>query len=265
MPVSRKLKTLKHNVATLFLSVLSSSSWAVPQIDKPYVLQDKWNTIAYARIVWPSEDSEQSVYCDIWAGCILRLCLREINGTACIRDLDLSGVQYPFGYSTMKELRRLWVGKYGVVSKEFRFKDAYSSKCIIMTADLNTPLAGMVCRPLVAPAVSCSISDSLNFEYKTLSSDKVDKAEAYGTLTITCNDKATVALTLAGDRRIDLGRGGTLTASLHTTYRDLADSYSFEGFGMTTNLKITSILHSSKQEADAGPFKGQGIITMEIY
>lgn len=266
MPVSHALKAFRRIVAILFLFMLSSSSWAVPQIDKPYVLQDKWNTIAYARIVWPAESSEQIIHCGYWFGCMLKLCLREITGTDCTsRDVDQSHIVYPYGNNTMKELRQLWVNEYGTISKEFRFTKADTSKCIIMTASAFTPLPGMFCRPLVSPAVYCSISENLNFEYNTLSSDKVDKAEAYGTLTITCNDKTTVALTLAGDRTIDLGRGGTLTASLHTTYRDLADGYSFEGFGMTTNLKITSILHSSKQEADAGPFNGQGVIAMNIY
>ncbi|MHC8341653.1 MrpH family fimbial adhesin [Pseudomonas sp. HLT2-19-2] len=260
------LKILNSILAIFFLFTLSASGWAVPYLDKPRVAQDKWNTIAYAKVVWPYEDSEQRIGCDTLFNvpCLVKMCIREINGTNCARDMDSSSVSYPKN-STMKEIQKLWVNQYGTVSREFRFKNATTSKCIIMTGDLYDPLPGMVCTPLIAPAVSCDISDSLNFEYGTLSSDQVDKAEAYATLTITCNSKATVELNLAGARRIDLGRSGALSASLHATSRDLADGYSFEGNGTTTKLKITSILHSSVQEAEAGTFKGQGIIVMNIY
>lgn len=264
--VAAPLYTLLSLFAILCLSMTSTSSSAVPLIDKPQVLQDKWNTIAYARVVWSSESSEQKIYCGSFTGiCYVRVCMREINGTYCLADMDgVGNVQYKEG-ATMKQIRELWVQSHGVVSKEFRFKNASNTKCLIMSKDGLDPVPGMACRPLTAPAVSCSISDALNFEYGILAADQVDNAEAYSTLTITCNDKVTVELTLAGDRTVDLGRGGTLKASLHTTYRDLADGYSFEGFGTTTKLTIKSVLHSSLKEAEAGPFKGQAIIVMNLY
>jgi len=158
--------------------------------------------------------------------------------------------------------------KYGTISRDIRFRRAEEgadAQCITFQTGFLTgaPIPGMPCYPLPPIDISCTIADQLNFSYNTLTADKVNNAEAYGTLNILCSNWASVRLQL-GSREIDLGRAGTLTASLHIGDRDLANSYSFQGFGQTTSLKVTSILHSSRQEAEAGSFQGQGIIIMQI-
>ncbi|MBN0978568.1 hypothetical protein JV174_15150 [Pseudomonas sp. SDM007_2] len=186
--------------------------------------------------------------------------------------MDGTYVEIPNG-TTMIQARQLWINKYGTISRDIRFNRADSgsgsadAQCITFQTGFSSliPIPGMQCYPLPPVNVTCSIADQLNISYNTLTADKVNNAEAYGTLNILCDAWTSVKLQLVGPREIDLGRAGTLTASLHTQGKDLANGYSFQGWGQTTSLTVTSILHSSRQEAEAGNFQGQGIIIMQIY
>lgn len=117
--------------------------------------------------------------------------------------MDDSGILIP-NDSTMKEARELWVKKYGVTSKEFRFNIAEHGKCLTFARDIGPPMPGMECAPLLPVNTTCTISDNLNSVYNTLATDKVNNAEAYEALTIRCNSSVAVKLRLLGPREIDL-------------------------------------------------------------
>lgn len=265
------LKILYRTLTVLCLIMAPTYCLAFPYLDNLRVLKDKWNKIAYTKIVWPTEESTTSV-CNSSASCSFGPCIKRgliIGGDVCGRDMDDSYVDIPYG-TTMIQARQLWINKYGTISRDIRFKradeGAADAQCITFQTGFsnNTPIPGMQCYPLPPANITCTIADQLNISYNTLTADKVNNAEAYGTLNVLCSGWTSVRLQLVGLREIDLGRAGTLTASLHIEGKDLANSYSFQGFGQTTSLKVTSILHSSRQEAEAGSFQGQGIIIMQI-
>lgn len=261
-------RTLNNFLATLCLIISPSYCLATPYMDSVHVLKDSWNTIAYGRVVWPDEDSS-TVICYSALDCMLNPCMLSEGSSICASDMDETSVHLPYG-ATMKQAREEWVKYFGTVSKLFRFR--YTSqtlnktRCLTIASSFagNKQLPGMECVKMPPINVTCSITEQLDISYNTLTADKVNNAEAYGTLNVLCSDWTSVRLQLVGPSEIDLGRAGTLTASLHIGGRDLANSYSFQGLGQTTSLKVTSILHSSRQEAEAGSFQGQGIIIMQI-
>ena len=260
------LKTLNRLFSIACLFSLPQLGWALPYIDSLYTLQDNWNTITYARIVWPPETSSE-VICHTILDCSVRACIASRSpGKSCKADMDDTHVNIVNG-DTLKEAREAWVRQYGVISREFRFKHTIQiDECITVGGGVvgSVPFSGVTCVPTKQPNVICTVSDKLDFVYNTLNSDQVHNAEAYGTLAVKCNSTATVNLRLVGPSEIDLGRGGTLRARLHIGGYSLTNGYSLKAGPTTTSLKVTSVLQSSLQEAQTGTFKGEGIIIMNM-
>lgn len=259
------------NRLLILLSLIITTPYclAAAHIDAIHVEQDSWNTIAYAKVVWPNEDS-QNIICHATLGCLIKPCMvTSLSKEGCAADMEKSTVQVSKG-ATMKEARDLWVKKYGIISNEFRFNSADLGVCLTLGTSLTTdlslrPIPEVACLNLPPIKNSCTITQQLNISYNTLISDQVNNAEAYGNISILCTNWISVRLQLVGPKEIDLGRAGTLTASLHTQGKNLADGYTFQGYGQTTTLKITSVLHSSLQDAAPGSFAGQGIIIMQLF
>ncbi|MBN0977201.1 hypothetical protein JTY93_17275 [Pseudomonas hygromyciniae] len=262
------LKIFNRLLALLILIIATPYCLAAAYIDALTVRKDNWNTIAYAKVVWPNEDN-QNIICHHASGCLLKPCMLDDLLAGCQSDMDRNSVQMSYG-ATLKEARDIWVKKYGIISKELRFKFADISLCVTLgvsdTRDINMKaLPQVTCLNLPPVNVSCTITQQLDISYNTLVSDKVNNAEAYGNINILCDNWVNVRLLLAGPKVIDLGRAGRLTASLHTQGKNLADGYEFRGFGQTATLKITSVLHSGLQDAEPGSFAGQGVIVMQLF
>jgi len=261
------LKIFNKLLALLILIIATPYCLATAYIDALTVRKDKWNTIAYAKVVWPSEDS-QNIICSMANGCKIGPCMVDDLLDVCAGDMDGNSIPIPYG-ATMKAVRDLWVKKYGIISKEFRFKFAETGMCMSLgVSGVGTSFRAVpevTCLTLPKVDVSCTITQQLDISYNTLMSDKVNNAEASGNINILCNDWVDVRLLLAGPKVIDLGRAGKLTASLHTQGKNLADGFAFRGFGQTATLKITSVLHSGLQDAEPGSFSGQGVIIMQLF
>lgn len=261
------LKIFNKLLALLILIIATPYCLAAAYIDALTVRKDNWNTIAYSKVVWPNEDS-QNIICSMANGCILRPCMVDDLLGACSGDMDGNSIPIPYG-ATMKAVRDLWVKNYGIISKEFRFKFANLGVCMTLgvsgVGSSFRAVPEVTCLTLPKANVSCTITQQLDISYNTLMSDKVNSAEAYGNINILCNDWVDVRLLLAGPKVIDLGRAGKLTASLHTQGKNLADGFEFRGSGQTATLKITSVLHSGQQDAEPGSFAGQGVIVMQIF
>jgi len=262
---------LKYYCLSLLLISLSCNS--APFIES-HTLQDNWNTITYSKVTWPAENSSQ-VICIAAQHCWIYPCVKtsttEGNPNNCGSPMDQGNfVIYP--NDTMIVARERWVKNYGVVST-FRVKEIYNkypkgcTGMVIIPSGIGQSaqwLQGVPCNPLPPVNANCNTSDALNFYYTNLSSDAVNNAKAYGNMTLLCNKPVDVRITLVGPSEIDLGRAGTLRASLSINGTNLANGYSLKGGTTPTVVQVTSTLLTSIPDLEAGEFKGTGVI-MAIY
>lgn len=235
------------------------------------IVNDSASTIHY-KVIWPQEYDTRILCTNAAEGCLVAVCsARDISVLRCTASDGLK-IIIP-ARSTMQDTRRIWGRQHGEISNTYSsigYLGAYDQWCLTMAISHSTgpgvvsgyPLPGTHCGYLPPPNLTCTVSDNLNISYGSLVDDHVDSATASGDIDVSCSAPATVSLSLAGSRTIDLGRTPQLQASLFIKNNNLANGYSFKAGTANTRLRVTSVLDTSSTLPAGGPFQGNGILLM---
>lgn len=243
---------------------------AIPSIEITKI-DNREASVVYYRVLWPHENDNIILCTNAVEDCMILPC-KVRKGVAPTCNKGYETVIIP-AQSTLAQARNRWVSRHGEISSTFDYRaylGGYEGLCFNMAVAYSTNpsanpsafLPGTHCAFMPPPNLTCSVSDNLNINYGTLADDKADAAKAGADIEVRCSAAATVTLSIAGPRKIDLGRALQLQASLFINNKHLADGFSFKAGTQTTTLRVTSILEAPASFPLAGPFQGSSVLMM---
>jgi hypothetical protein len=125
-------------------------------------------------------------------------------------------------------------------------------------------IPGSYCGAVPPTPETCDITGDVNINYGLVNQQNVDGAVKSEPLMINCTASTLLKLTLVGNKNIDLGQNGNLTATLRMSGQDLANGVAVTAAVGNNSFMIDSTLHAPGLP-DAGSFRGSGVVIMAYF